>query len=72
MVDKDTLKKYLTKKHILIGLAILGGVILVLGLAIGIPMASNLKKAHKLLDKYILIDGCVPEQFYYIIIFLFY
>ena len=57
MVDKETLNRYLTKRNIILGLAIICGVIIALGLAIGIPLSSNLKKANKILDKYILIDG---------------
>ena len=58
--------KRIAKKNAIIGLVILGAIILGLGLAIGIPLNSNLEKANKLLDKYLLLDGYKIEIFYLI------
>ena len=55
--------KRIAKKNAIIGLVILGAIILGLGLAIGIPLNSNLEKANKLLDKYLLLDGYKIEIF---------
>ena len=60
MIDDQKYKKFLTKRNILIGLAVLAGIILILGLAIGIPISKsgeNLIKANKILDTHPLIDG---------------
>ena len=58
--DDPKFKKYLTRKYIIIGLGVLAIIIVILGLAIGLPISksgANLVKANKLLDENPLVDG---------------